>query len=168
MNTTVLTYPDYTDLTSRPLIFLVGPIQGAHNWYDVATDYFIKKTSDTIIALSRNKIQFTGKSNSQMSEEQIDWKTYHLRHAGKFGVIMFWLAKEYEHNPHRAYAQTTRFDLAEWKTRHEYEHVKMVVGVEEGFSGAKYIRRRLSQDCPNIKICSTLEETCDQAINLLK
>ena len=81
---------------------------------------------------------------------------------------MFWLAKEFEHNCKRAYAQTTRFELAEWKMRHEYEGAKLVVGVEEGFTGAKYIKRRFPQDCPEVPLCSTLEETCREAVKLAR
>ncbi|MGV8087399.1 MAG: nucleoside 2-deoxyribosyltransferase domain-containing protein [Candidatus Woesearchaeota archaeon] len=165
---TILIPPNYITLESKPLIFLAGPIQGTTDWQSIAVNYLIEKAPTVYVASPRRTIKFEGEFSAQMYAEQVDWETHHLRHAGKFGVILFWLAKESEHNPNRAYAQTTRFELAEWKMKHEYENVKIVIGIEEGFSGAKYIRRRLSQDCPNIKIFSTLKETCDYAITLLK
>jgi len=87
-----------------------------------------------------------------------------LRRASTEGCILFWLAKEYEHICDRAYAQTTRFELAEWKIRHERDATKLVVGIEEGFTGAKYIKRRLFQDCPLVPINYSLEQTCKEAI----
>lgn len=94
----------------------------------------------------------------------MDWETFHLRRAAVNGVIMFWLARELDHHPDRAYAQTSRFELAEWKLRHERDKVELVVGIEEGFSGARYIRRRISQDCPEVSLDMTLEETCQKAL----
>ena len=164
----IITSPNYIGLTTEPIIFLAGPIQSAKDWQSVAVAYISKKLFPTkYVASPRRNIKFTGEFGTEMYNEQVDWETYHLRHAGKFGVILFWLAKESVHDPKRAYAQTTRFELAEWKMRYEHDNIKLVIGIEEGFTGAKYIRRRLSQDCPNIKICSTLEETCDQALVLL-
>ncbi|MBI4854122.1 MAG: hypothetical protein HY819_20185 [Acidobacteria bacterium] len=77
---------------------------------------------------------------------------------------MFWLAKEITHTCDRAYAQTTRFELGEWKARYDQGKIKLVLGIEEGFSNSRYIRRRFSQDCPSVKICSSLEETCQEIV----
>jgi hypothetical protein len=99
--------------------------------------------------------------------EQVDWETHHLRQAAREGVILFWLAREAEHRCDRAYAQTTRFELAEWQTRHQRDGTRLVVGIEEGFSGAKYIRRRLGQDAPRIPIYDSLAQTCQAVVQLL-
>jgi len=101
-----------------------------------------------------------------MYAEQVDWETHYLRRAGKDGVVFFWLAKEFKHQCDRAYAQTSRFELGEWKVRHERDGAKLVVGIEEGFTNARYIRRRLMQDCPDVGVCGTLETTCLQAAQL--
>lgn len=114
---------------------------------------------EQIIASPRRKID-----EEFVYEEQVDWETFHLRRAAVNGVIMFWLARELDHHPDRAYAQTSRFELAEWKLRHERDKVELVVGIEEGFSGARYIRRRISQDCPEVSLDMTLEETCQKAL----
>jgi hypothetical protein len=102
--------------------------------------------------------------NKYVYEKQVDWETHYLNKAASIGAIMFWLAKEVNHSCDRAYAQTTRFELAEWKVRYQRDNIKLIVGIEEGFTGARYIRHRFSQDCPNIPICKNLEETCQQAI----
>ena len=107
-----------------------------------------------------------GDFSKEMYNEQVDWETYQLRKAGKTGIIIFWLAKENEHICERAYAQTSRFELGEWKTKHELQKTGLVVGIEPGFTNAKYIMRRFSQDCPDVPICSTLEDTCKKAVEL--
>ncbi len=77
---------------------------------------------------------------------------------------MFWLAKEAEVVEGREYAQTTRWELATWKERHLTRGVKLVVGIEEGFSGARYIRKVLTNECPSVPLFKRLEETCLAAL----
>jgi hypothetical protein len=97
--------------------------------------------------------------------EQLDWETEHLRRAGSTGAVMFWLARERAHDCARPHAQTTRFELAEWKERAS-RGARVVVGIEPGFTGARYVRRRFAQDCPAVPVCATLEATCRAAIAL--
>jgi hypothetical protein len=100
-------------------------------------------------------------------DKQVDWETEHLARAAQNGVILFWLAKEPEHIDGRAYAQTTRFEIAEWKSRCQADPtIRIVIGIEESFPGARYIRRRYSQDCPGVPIVSTLEDACRRAVAL--
>jgi hypothetical protein len=77
---------------------------------------------------------------------QVDWETHYLRRAATSGAILFGLAKEARHRCERAYAQTSCFELGEWKARHERGEASLVIGIESGFDGASYIRRRLRQD----------------------
>ena len=83
------------------------------------------------------------------------------------GIVAFWLANQTIETPGRSYAQTTRFELAEWKMRHEYEGAKLAVGIEEGFGNERYIRRRLTQDAPGIPISNSLEQLMADAVELL-
>ncbi|MBU1850262.1 MAG: nucleoside 2-deoxyribosyltransferase domain-containing protein, partial [Nanoarchaeota archaeon] len=161
--------PKYLYKYDKPLIFLAGPIQGAPKWHQKAMEYISKREPDIYIASPRRPIESHSKDFPKaMYEEQVDWETFHLRKAGNNGVVMFWLAKEEEHLCERAYAQTTRFELAEWKMMHQAHKSKLVIGIEEGFTNARYIRRRFSQDCPNVPIYSTLEETCAKAVEIIK
>lgn len=155
--------PAYVPINA-PLIFLAGPIQGAYDWQDEAAEKILAIAPKVYIASPRRNTAYKGEFTPQMFYEQVDWETYHLRKAGEDGVIMFWLAKEFEHFCSRAYAQTTRFELGEWKVRHERDGVKLVVGMEQGFTNYGYIARRLSKDCPGIHICSSLEGTCEEAV----
>lgn len=163
----VIIAPRYVQNIDAQLIFLAGPIQGAERWQDLAIQLIQLQAPELYVASPRRATE-RGKYTAEMYNQQVDWETYHLRKAGENGVVMFWLAKEFEHHCSRAYAQTTRFELAEWKMRHEYEAAKLVVGIEEGFTGAKYIRRRFPKDCPEVSLCSTLEETCREAIRLAR
>ena len=97
-------------------------------------------------------------------DEQVDWETHYLRRAASNGAILFWLAKEAVPHPERAYAQTTRFELGEWKELSTRSGANLILGIEEGFPGARYIERRIGQDLPKVPLCSTLEETCTVAI----
>jgi hypothetical protein len=63
-------------------------------------------------------------------------------------VIMFWLAGETNHAYDRAYAQTTRFELGEAVTRHRLEKIRVVVGIEKGFTNEKYIRHTILKRHP--------------------
>jgi hypothetical protein len=143
----------------KPVIFLAGPIQGAPNWQDTAIEIIHSQMPEVIIASPRKDYL----DNSFNYNEQVDWESYHLEKAASTGVIMFWLAREVEHDPERAYAQTTRAELFDWKNRPG----NIVIGIESGFSGEKYIRRRFKQDRPEVKIFDTLEETCLATLQLV-
>ena len=101
-------------------------------------------------------------------DEQVDWEHHYLAAAGEDGVILFWLARELKHNCKRVYAQTTRFELGEQVARSGLSGIKVAVGIEDGFSNARYIKRTLSKKYPQIPICGGLEETCDAAIKLAR
>lgn len=152
----------------HPVIFLGGPIQGADDWQSKATEIIAKENSYIIVASPRGQY-LPGEFDY---DGQADWETFHLKRAAKNGVIMFWFPKPLEHFPDRAYAQKSRVGLRQWATRHELGGSDMVIGIEEGFSGEKYIRKRLNRDRKKaglepIPIFSTLEETCRAAVYIL-
>lgn len=149
--------------SKQKIVFLAGPIQGAPDWQSEAIKVLTTLNPDITIASPRRET-FEGVSYDQ----QVDWETDHLRKAGKNGIIMFWLAKEVEQIPGRSYAQTSRAELFEWKMRHERDGAKLVIGIEEGFSGSKYIKKRFSQDSPDVPILSSLEETYKTVLEMLE
>ncbi|HUR55542.1 MAG TPA: nucleoside 2-deoxyribosyltransferase domain-containing protein [Gemmataceae bacterium] len=146
-----------------PLVFLAGPIQGAPDWQADAIRWFHEHAPHVPIASPRHSYP----KGEFSYAAQVDWETHHLRHAAGHGVILFWLAREAVSVPGRAYAQTSRFELAEWKVRHERDGVRLVVGVEEGFSGERYIRHRFGQDCPRVPVVSSLADACSAAVELI-
>lgn len=159
--------PKYEQIDG-PLIFLAGPIQGATRWQDTAIKLINSYSSQVNIASPRRNEEYRkGDFTPDRYNEQVDWETFHLRRAAEDGAILFWLTKEAEHRCERAYAQTSRFELGEWKIRHERDKIKLALGIEDGFTNRRYITRRFSQDCPNITIFSSLEETCREAVRLV-
>lgn len=157
----VLTPPIIMDV-SGPVIFLAGPIQGATDWQAEAIRYLAVKSASIHIASPRREY-LPGEFDYAA---QVNWETHNLRRAAVSGVILFWLARESVSISGRAYAQTTCFELAEWKVRYERDNIRMVVGIEEGFSGARYIRQRFNQDCPRLPIVDSLPVACDTALEL--
>lgn len=157
----VVSPPEYPPLMGR-VVFLAGPIQGAANWQAEAIGLLGQLASHLHVANPR-RAYLTGEFDY---DAQVDWETHHLRRAAADGAVLFWLAREAVHACDRAYAQTTRFELAECKVRHERDRTRLVVGIEEGFTGARYIRRRLAQGYPAVPLCDTLEDTCRRAADL--
>lgn len=166
--------PEYVENINGPLIFLAGPIRGTHDWQRKASAYIVDKETAITIANPRRPAMEVYRERHfprDWFEEQVDWETVHLKQASQWGAILFRLARETDHGCDRPFAQTTRYELGEWKGRLEKGglfHRVVALGIEDGFSGRSYIERRLGQDCPSLKIYGTLEETCDQALRLAK
>ena len=149
-----------------PVLFLGGPIQDAPDWHALAIKMVRDISSDIIIASPR-KDYLPGEF---VYERQVDWETYYLNRAANFGAIMFWLAaQEYQTENEavafpRPYAQTTRQELGEWRSERKHDHgINLIVGIEPGFSNARYTRRRFAQDCPGVPIFDNLADTCRAA-----
>lgn len=145
---------------SLPVLFLAGPIQGAEDWQAKAIR-ILKDIPDILIASPRRpNIKIKGDLAGRDYAEQVDWEHYYLDLSARRGVTLFWLAKEKHHDCERAYAQTTRFELGETMARHIYSGAKLVVGIGEGFTNARYIRHTLKKKAPTVIICKNLHETC--------
>ena len=145
-----------------PLIYLAGPIDGAESWHEKAINLIRSNAPELNVVSPKEKAD----SNTvDVYSSHLSWDNFHIRKAADNGVIVFWLAKQKDDHI-GPYAQTTRFKLGEFKIRHERDGIKLVVGIEDGFSNAWYIRKRISEECPGIPICSNLEETCLTAIRM--
>ncbi|MBU3913770.1 MAG: nucleoside 2-deoxyribosyltransferase domain-containing protein [Nanoarchaeota archaeon] len=173
----VILPPNYPDFDG-PLIFLAGPIQGAPNWHNLSIEVILSFDEGINVAspsrrvdsvhLSQNPIPFKH-SDNQEEWEQVDWETFYLNRAGcpdRKGCILFWLAEESEHFCKRAYAQTTRHEIGEWKIWHQVRKSRLVVGASPRFSGIHYIKYKWGKDCPDINIYDNLYDTCKEAVRL--
>lgn len=166
-----------------PLVFLAGPILwGADEWHDRALACITELDPRIHVASPRrdratsarlwNIHEDATKASAQPAfpereyDEQLEWETRNLRRAGEHGAVLFWLARERTHACERPHAQTTRFELGEWTARHMRDGAHLVVGIERGFSGERYIRGRFARDCPRVPICSSLDGTCRAAVAL--
>ncbi len=145
-----------------PLVFLGGPIEGAADWQSAAANRLALLAPSVHVANPRRELG----PGEELSREQMDWESSYLTRAAADGVILFWLAAEQKRVPWRAYAQTARAQLFEWKVRHELQNARLVVGIEEGFKGARYIHRRFEQDLLGFPIHATLEDCCVAAATL--
>ncbi|MCP4441107.1 MAG: hypothetical protein GY810_19455 [Aureispira sp.] len=153
--------PNYPQSIEGPIVFLAGPIQGAPDWQREAITYLQLHAPHINIASPRKEYL----DGTFVYGEQVDWETHFLNQAAQNGVVLFFLAKEEVHYPDRAYAQTTRFELGEWKAKQTQLDCNMVVGIQNGFTNARYIKRRLTQDNPNVPIMKNIEATCQQVID---
>lgn len=152
----------------RPLIFLAGPIQGAPDWQALAIEFILAEAQDLDVASPRRPEAGSAEFGEDKYNEQVDWEHDHLAIAAKRGATLFWLAREAVHIPERSYAQTTRFELGEAVTTHRFTGAHVVVGIEDGFTNARYLRRTIAKKAPGIPLCLSLEETCREAIALAR
>jgi hypothetical protein len=155
--------------TTRRCIFLAGPIQSAPDWHKDAITILTEYSAindDFDIATPK----LINKTVSFHYPAQIAWESKYLKQAAETGVILFWLANPIEEHldPSRSYAQTTRFEIAEWFGKKvNNPSIQIVVGIEPGFHGARYIKQRFQNDL-GIAVYDTLRETCANAYYLLK
>lgn len=166
---TIYVPPKY-DYSNEATIFLAGPIQGAKRWQNHAAELLTELNPKINVASPRYIGKYQDIIGDYYPQEkpysQIDWETYHLNKAGKNGVVLFWLANESEHFCNRAFAQTSRFELGEWATKHLTQNAKLVVGIDKTFSGRGYIEYRLFNT--GIPILQDLDESCMKAVELCK
>lgn len=158
----VLQPPEIVD-AEGDVVFLGGPIQGAPDWQSEAIDIIHSMDSGLMVASPRKEYP----EGTFVYEKQVDWETHFLNRAATQGVVMFYLAGQVTETPGRAYGQTSRFELGEWKQKYQNGGVNLVVGIEEGYGNAKYIRRRLNQDCPEVPILDSLQGTCEKTVEIL-
>lgn len=162
----VLSPPEIVE-TEEKTIFLAGPIQGASDWHTRAINFLNEHRSDKTFKIASPKKKY--EKGTFDLEKQIDWESFHLKQASTNGLIIFWLDNEVEHNPERAYAQTSRFELAEWLNKNLIDdNVKVLVGIDTEFSGADYIIDRIESDYKCIdNIYDNLEDMLTDALKFL-
>lgn len=158
----VLYPPDIVE-TCTPVIFLAGPIQGGPDWQSEAIRIMNGSEREFTIANPRKEYS----PGTFIYERQVDWESAYLKRAGKRGVVLFWLANQAYETPRRPYAQTSRFELGEWMARSIHEDARIAIGIEEGFSNERYIRRRFGQEHPHISVHDRLEDVCEDALRLV-
>jgi hypothetical protein len=156
---------DYPEIEG-PLLFLAGPIRSARDWQQDAIEQISALVPKLWVASPRRVegIELDAQLDDDEYTAQVNWENHHRHLAANYGVTLFWLAREDRHICRRAFAQTTRYELPETVAWHRYEGARVVIGIEEGFSGARYIRRRVSE-YPGIALLDNLHETCLEAVS---
>jgi len=138
-------YADYskTENMGDRTIFLAGPIQGADDWQAQACKNLNFPSLDLVVANPRR----SDKTWEFQFDIQVDWEVFHLDKAAEKGSVLFYLSKEAQHNCDRAYAQTTRLELGWMMAMHKAGFCKnLIICYETGFTGLRYIKRRLATD----------------------
>lgn len=153
--------PSLAETLEGPIVYLAGPIQGAVNWHLDAIDYLADRTPDLHVACPRAR-NFRGGP-----EPHLAWERAYARRAARDGVILCWLARETAHRCNRAYAAQARFELGDWAARAQRGELRLVVGVERGFTGGPYLARRFALDYPQVPVCRSLRQTCAAAAELV-
>lgn len=146
---------DYAD---KKIVFLAGPIKGAPDWQAEA----IKDLADLDIYVANPRRENVVNFNLDL---QVGWESKFLAAAD---VIMFWIPPKVADVAGRDYAQTSRFELAEWMAKTHYNHTRkqVVVGIDDAFFGKSYIVKRLEAE--NVPVYSTYAETLNKVRALLK
>lgn len=165
--------PDHR-IKTGPVVFLAGPIQGTGDWHSAAAESLrrhaklLSHTQEfTIASPRRPTLTGMGDFDRDTFVEQLEWEHLYLHEAARLGVTLFWCAKQTIPVENRSYAQTTRFELGEAMTLHRYEKARVVVGIDDGFTGRTYLRYTLGKKAPNIPVTNSLDEACSHVIDML-
>lgn len=151
-------------------LFLAGPIQGAPEWHEDFIEKIQKelknvKINKNIIICCPKRLE---KGKNFIYDEQVNWESYYLEKSSK-GIIVFWLAKEKEKIEGRSYAQTTRFELGEWWSKGQtIKDFKIVVGVQNGFEGVKYINKKFTDVYPKFKLNTNIDDMINEIVDKIK
>lgn len=165
---------NYVKEISSPLIFLAGPIRGAPNWQDTAIDIIFSKNMDVTIASPRRGVKaslllYLLNGDEIHFKRQRAWERHYLALASKTGTIMFWLPGEESHDCSKSYGAMTRLELGQWMIRYSQDKsVSLCIGSDGKFSELDTIKYDLSLDAPDKIIFGSLEETCSEALRLLR
>ena len=158
----------HTEITKETkVIFLAGPIQGADNWQAKVIEMFktkFQEPNSVVIANPRSTI-----APNFWDDSIIDWETKYLNLASKTGVILFWMAPEVKYYCDRSFAQTTRFEFAEWLTKAQYnEDIRLAVGIDPEYTGQRYIKHRMGDMTNMFPILTSLESTVEETIKIIQ
>lgn len=150
------------------LIYLLGPIKGAPNWHDNAIELIYSYNPNAHVACPSVRLRedYTRGLNlfiSRSKGEHDEWEKYHLNRANKKGCILFWFPKEISHKSYKIYAQSATIHLGRISILRRESKIKAAFGIEPGFFGEGDLRGILRMDDPDVKVFSTLEETCKEA-----
>ncbi len=170
----VVRYPEIIEklLSQDKIIYLGGPVASAPDWHTEAIAV-IHDIDPEVIVASPKRLILTGFDMKEWYSE-CDWIKYHMDLTGRHskGVIMFWCAaQELSCNANGSYAQSTRFEIGKWFTR-IYENPdkwpgKVIMGMEHGFSGARYVDFDLKKDYGVEIFWGDLKEFCIRALEII-
>jgi hypothetical protein len=158
----------------KPLIFLAGPIRSAPEWHDEAIDMIFSRKQDISIASPQRHVKDALKKyvltgDTPDFSRQRAWERHYLDIASRTGAVLFWLPEEAHHNCQKVYGAMTRIELGQWMTNYRHDNsLRICIGSDGKFPELDTIKYDLSLDAPNIPVKESLEETCIEAIRLVR
>jgi hypothetical protein len=160
--------------TTKPIIFLAGPIQGTSNWRQSAIETISSLSESLLIVSPSGRLTFNQDyikiiPSQNDFKHQREWENCYLDQASHRGSILFWFPGETEHSCQKSYGAMTRVEIGEWITEYKYNpSINLIIGTDGKFSEFKTIRRDIDQKMPETIIYETLEETCRAAVNIIQ
>lgn len=164
--------------TSRPVLFLAGPIRNAPKWQDALIKELLPKRESIFIAsptreLSKELMEVVSPDSPdyQTVKRQRAWEQYYMNQASESGCILFWLPKEAspKEHPEKIYAHITMMELGLWIARKKQNpNLNIVIGTDKKFPEWSTIKFELETEVPDIPISYSITETIENALNLIK
>ncbi|MEX2010255.1 MAG: nucleoside 2-deoxyribosyltransferase domain-containing protein [Parcubacteria group bacterium] len=143
-------------VTTKPIVFLAGPIRNALPWRDDAIKLLIEKELDVFIASPARTIddglrQYVEKDKPEYEvfERQRAWEQYYLYEAAKNGCVFFYLPKEAEIKEvaDKVYAHITMLELGEWIERHKNnKNINLVIATDGNFPEWSTVKYELEKE----------------------
>lgn len=158
-----ITPPFSIQQPDNPVVFLAGPVQGAHDWQSEVAEVLLENEPSLSIVSPRGpEGLYQPPSTWLTDEEQTPWEKHHLRLARDSGVLAMWMAAQDYDTPGRAFAQTSRIEfgrIAGWLDYNPSVH--FVFGVHPGYRGGN--RRYFEEVCDEfaIPVQDKLDEWCE-------
>ncbi|MBU1039276.1 hypothetical protein KKC17_03600 [Patescibacteria group bacterium] len=156
------------------VVYLAGPVKHAPDWHSRAIK-IIHDIDPEVIIISPKKLVLSGFHMTEWYKE-CAWIKYHMDLTGGYakGVIMFWcppMECQERPNYNGSYAQSTRYEVGKWFTRlnenpQEWPG-KVIMGMEHGFSGARYVDFDLKADYGVEIFWGDLQEFCYKTLEII-
>lgn len=151
---TLLIAPERKEIFG-PSVFLVGPITNAPDWQQEAVKLLLPH-ANVFNPRRPIRVRFDqDQDDVDFFNEQVEWE---LDYQEKANLIVAWLANSINSDSTRLIGRTTRVEVG-W---HVGRGKPMLVGIEPGFPGEKYLHKFCRQY--GYRTFVSLEETCQAAI----
>ena len=153
----VITPPGFFHDRNAAILFLAGPIKETPHWREIAIRIIQSKNEAICVASPQRPGRIEPEFKGEKCSEQTRWELFYIRRALEKGVMLFWFPKE------QPYIRNSGLELGITLA----SKGNMVVGIEPGFPET-YLRMTITETCPDVKICSSLEITCMMALQLMQ
>ena len=189
----LITPPNYKDIPpNAPLVFLIGPIQGTSDWQSPAAWWLLDRLPNLFVASPRSKMwreDLPCTEKDRLYKVQTHWEHTYIREVmnrvidppkgvARAAIVAF-CAKEEVHDPSRAFAQTTRYEIGKilgWINGRLGRDIFLnsdrlelpdgvFIGAHPDYFGRRYLENDLISE--GRQLYSTIEEVCGKTFEYL-